>query len=69
MKVEIIKKEEVEIIEYWVIRGIKEIGMRKMVVVELEVEAEPNIFGIAQFLIDHPTADFCSVEHNYRIKK
>ena len=69
MKVDIIKQETVELEEYWVIRGIAYKGIKKEVVAELEIEAEPNSFGIAQFLIDNPRADFCSVEHNYRLKK
>ena len=69
MKVEIIKKEEVEIIEYWLIRGIKDTGIKKEVVAEFEMIIEPNALALASFLANNPQADFCTVSHNYRIKK
>lgn len=69
MKVNILRKVEVEIDEYWVIRGIKDSGTKKEVVAELALNIEPNALAIAQFLIDHPKADFCSVEHNYALIK
>ena len=68
MKVDIIKKETVELEEYWVIRGIADKGIKKEVVAEFALPIEPNELAIAQFLINNPKADFCSVEHNYRLE-
>ena len=67
MEVEVVKKETVELEEYWVIRGIKDTGIKKEVVGEHRIPVEPNALAIAQFLVNHPSADFCSVEHNYRL--
>ena len=67
MVVEIVKKEVVELEEYWVIRGIKDTGIKKEVVGEHRIPVEPNALAIGQFLINHPSADFCSVEHNFRL--
>lgn len=69
MVVEILKKEVVEVEEYWVIRGIKDTGIKKEVVGEHCIPVEPNALAIAQFLINHPSADFCSVAHNFRLEK
>lgn len=69
MVVEVVKKEAVELEEYWVIRGIKDTGTKKEVVGEHFIPVEPNALAIAQFLINHPSADFCSVEHNFRLVK
>lgn len=69
MVVEIVKKEVVEVEEYWVIRGIKDTGTKKEVVGEHHIPVEPNALAIAQFLFNHPSADFCSVEHNFRLAK
>ena len=70
MKVDIVKREIVELEEYWVIRGIKvnTHTKKKEVVAEFALPIEPNNLAIAQFLINNPKADFCSVEHNYRLK-
>ena len=65
--VEIIKKETVGLEEFWVIRGVKDTGLDKKVVAEFRTPIEPNSLAIAQFLINHPEADFCSVSHNYMI--
>lgn len=67
MKVNVLKKVEIEIDEYWVIRGIKDNGNKKEVVAELALNIEPNTLAIAQFLIDNPKVDFCSVLHNYAL--
>lgn len=69
VKVNILKKVEVEIDEYWVIRGIKDSGTKKEVVAEFALNIEPNALAIAQFLVDHPSADFCTIEHNYKLIK
>ena len=69
MKVNILKKVEVEIEEYWVIRGIKDSKTKKEVVAELALNIEPNALAIAQFLSENPNADFCSIEHNYALIK
>lgn len=69
MIVEIVKKEVVEVEEFWVIRGIKDTGTKKEVVGEHRIPAEPDTVAIALFLADHPSADFCSVEHNFKLKK
>ena len=65
--VDIIKKETVALAEFWVIRGIKDTGLSKTVVAEHKMPVEPNSLAIAQFLINHPDADFCSVSHDYKI--
>lgn len=65
--VDIIKKETVEIEEFWVIRGIKDTGLNKTVVAEFRMPVYPNSLAIAQFLINHPDADFCSVSHDFAI--
>ena len=65
--VEIVKKETVGLEEFWVIRGIKDTGLNKQVVAELKMMVEPNSLAIAQFLINHPEADFCSVSHDYML--
>lgn len=67
--VDIIKKETVEIEEFWVIRGIKDTGLNKTVVAEFEMPVAPNSLAIAQFLVNYPSVDFCSIEHNFRLKK
>lgn len=67
MKVEIVKKQEVELEEYWVIRGIKDTGTKKEVVAEHKMPVEPNSLAIAQFLVNNPKADFCAVSHNYEL--
>lgn len=69
MEVEIVKKEKVELEEYWVIRGIKDTGTKTEVVGERRTPIEPNELGIAQFLVNHPSADFCSIEHNFKLAK
>lgn len=69
MRVNILKKVEVEVDEYWVIRGIKDSGKKKEVVAEFALNIEPNALAIARFLADNPSADFCSVEHNYALIK
>ena len=66
-KVDIVKKETVELEEFWVIRGIKDTGLRKTVVAEYKTVIEPNKVEIAQFLMKNPEADFCSVSHDYAI--
>lgn len=67
MRVEIVKKEVVEVEDFWVIRGIKDTGTKKEVVGEHVIPVEPNSLAIAQFLVNHPSADFCSVEHNFKL--
>lgn len=69
MIIEIVKKEVVEVEEYWVIRGIKDTGTKKEVVGEHVIPVEPNALAIAQFLVNYPSASFCSVEHNFRLVK
>ena len=69
MKVDIIKKETVELEEFWVIRGVKDTGLSKTVVAEFKMPVEPNALAIAQFLINNPSADFCSISHDYCLKK
>ena len=69
MKIEMYRKQEVELLGYWVLRGIKDTGTKKEVVAEELFVTEPQAVDIAAFLVDHPEADFCSVEHNYRIVK
>ena len=68
MKLEVIKRQEIELVEYWVLRGIKDTGAKKEVVAEKKWGIEPSHLDIAYFLIDHPDADFCSIEHNFRLK-
>lgn len=65
--VDIIKKEKVDLEEFWVIRGIKDTGLNKTVVAEHRTAFEPKQIEIAQFLLNHPEADFCSVSHDYAI--
>lgn len=65
--VDIIKKQTVTLDEFWVIRGVKDTGLSKTVVAEFRTPVEPNSLAIAQFLINHPEADFCSVSHDYKI--
>ena len=61
-------KKTVELEEYWVLRGIKDTGCKKEVVMEKELDEIPMADEIAQFLNDNPKATFCSVEHNFRLK-
>ena len=68
MIVDVIKREAVEIEEFWVIRGVKDTGLSKTVVAEHKIPVEPNALAIAQFLVNNPSADFCSVSHDYKIK-
>lgn len=69
MKIEVVKKQSVELEEFWVVRGVKDTGLNKKVVAELIMSNEPNELDIAQFLLDNPSADFCSVSHDYRLGK
>ena len=39
------------------------------VVAEKEFKNHPNALEISQFLINHPSANFCSVEHNYKVSE
>lgn len=66
-KIEVVRKTTVEIEEFWVIRGIKDKSTKKEVVAEHKMSVEPNSLAIAQFLVNHPEADFCSVSHDYRL--
>lgn len=63
------KREEKEILEYWIIRAVKEkhldLGIQNHIVGEKEIYKEPEIEEIAQFLSDKK-ADFVSVHHYYR---
>lgn len=78
MKVEVVKKMEVELQEYWVLRGIKNVTLKynystvynKEVVVEKEMSTEPTQNEIAEFLLENQAKygiSFVSVEHNYRL--
>ena len=69
MKVEIIERKEVELEEFWVIRGIEDIGVKKTVVAEHTCKLKPRHEDVAQFLLSHPEATFASVEHNYALVK
>ena len=62
-------KQTVELDSFWVLRGIKDTGSDKKVVAELRMKGSPSHEDIAQFLIDNPQADFCSVVHNFEIVK
>lgn len=64
-EVEVVTKVNAVVEEYWVIRGIKNSGNKKVVVAEFGLGEEPNEADIARFLIENVEADFCSVEHNY----
>ena len=71
MKVEVMRKVEVEIEEFWVLRGIHiNMSDKKEVVAEQVMITEPTKEDIATFLVDNVPrgVDFCSVEHNYRFK-
>lgn len=68
-KVMVMTKHEVELVEYWAIRGVQLNGEKKQVVAEMEIYIEPNELIIAQFLADYPNVAFCTVEHNYKLKK
>lgn len=68
MIVDVIKKTTVEIEEFWVIRGVRD-KAKKEVIAEHRMPIEPNALAIAQFLTNHPEADFCSVSHDYELKK
>ena len=57
--------KEVNIEEYYVLRGIKDNGMCKKVIKEKEFKNIPTTSDIAQFL-ESSKADFVSVETNYR---
>lgn len=60
-------KQTVELDSFWVLRGIKDTGSDKKVVAELRMKESPSHEDIAQFLIDNPKANFCSVTHNFEI--
>ena len=71
MKVEVTRKVEVELEEFWVVRGIHvNMSDKKEVVIEKEYLREPTPAEIAEFAIDNVPrgVDFCSVEHNYRLR-
>lgn len=61
-----ITKEENRVIEeYWCIRAIRACDLKKTVIDEKELDHNPTLQEIAQFLSE-TKADFVSVEHNYR---
>lgn len=67
-EVEVVAKSLVEIEEYWVIRGIRENSNKgKEVVKEEELDHNPTLNDIAQFLASNSNVDFCSVAHNYKM--
>lgn len=59
--------QEVEIEEYYCLRGIADNGICKKVIKEQEFESRPTLSDIALFL-ESSKADFVSMETNYRFK-
>ena len=57
---------QVQLEEYFVLRGIIEVGEKKKVISEKEFDAEPTLTDIAQFLMESG-ADFVSKVVNYRV--
>lgn len=57
---------QVQLEEYYVLRGIIEAGEKNKVISEKEFTTEPTLTDIAQFLVESG-ADFVSKVVNYRV--
>lgn len=69
MNVEIISKQEVDLQEYYVLRGIRGgLGGEKHVIAEREFATRPRVQDVAKFIME-TGCDFASVAMNYRIVK
>lgn len=60
---------EVNYIEYWVIRVIKDTKISKTVVKEIEFGTPPTEQDIIDVLLDCDKDEFISVAHNYRMDR
>lgn len=69
MNVTIMTKQEVDLQEYYVLRGIRgDLGKEKRVVAEREFSTEPGPADIVKFIVE-TGCSFVSVVKNYRIVK
>lgn len=69
MNISIITKKEVDLQQYYVLRGIRgEIGGEKRVIAEREFVAKPSAQDVAKFIME-TGCDFASAVINYRIAK
>ena len=62
-----IRTAEINYIEYWVIRVVKDTLTRKTVVKEIEYSTPPTEQDIVEVLLHSGTNEFISVVHNYRM--
>lgn len=60
---------EVNYIEYWVIRVIKDTKIGKTVVKEIEYATPPTEQDVIDVLLDCDKDEFISVAHNYRMDR
>ena len=57
---------EIDYIEYWVIRVVRDTITNKQVIKEIEFQAPPTPREIVDVLLDCENNEFISVEHNYK---
>ena len=60
---------EVNYIEYWVIRVIKDTKISKTVVKEIEYATPPTEQDVIEVLLKCEPNEFISIAHNYRMGK
>lgn len=60
---------EVQYIEYWVVRVIKDSITSKTVVKEIPFETPPTEQDVIDILLNTNADEFISIAHNYRMKR
>lgn len=60
------RRVEIDYIEYWVIRVVRDSGNNKQVIKEVEFPIPPTEKDIIDILYTCKNNEFISVEHNYK---